>query len=566
MSFLHIEFLYLMLPPVLILFYFILTQKEPTAELFDARVYPRLLAKEKRLTLRQRNAIYLLIFILLIIAMAQPVIIEKTMRVKVPVREFTAAIDISASMQSDDLYPSRLGVARMKLLQLIDGAKRERIGILAFGKDVYVVSPPSSDMQALRQVMAGFTPDAYAEKGTDLMALLVAANSVMGTRSDKRLLLLTDGGDQRDFSDAIAFAKQNHMHIFILGTATPQGAPLTLNGVAITQGGAAVRTALNPALHTLAEATGGVYLDAAPGASDVKKMQQSLLRGLEGGENGVKEVKVYGQLFILPLALALFLLLLANASMSRRERLIVPPALLFGMLFFGEGGVPLQAEPFDYEVLRDAKTYYKEQAYPRAARAYYRYAKQNDDDPEALYDSAHALYRAGKYEAAAMMWAGIHTNRRLLQYRSLHNLGNAYAMLGDEEHLQAAIKAYRQALHLQNDAETKENMAIVLGRLIRLMQAKRKLQANAPLPQPSQAADKPKADASEHPSEPPASGKEKQKEGNMQPSESTASSEKTAMSDYEAAMWMQSLQRGTPPHLYKITPPGSEGGSHVSPW
>jgi hypothetical protein len=38
------------------------------------------------------------------------------------------------------------------------------------------------------------------------------------------------------------------------------------------------------------------------------------------------------------------------------------------------------------------------------------------------------------------------------------------------------------------------------------------------------------------------------------------------MSDYEAAMWRQSLQRQSRTHLYKITPKRTAGGDHVVPW
>ncbi|MEJ2468466.1 MAG: VWA domain-containing protein, partial [Campylobacterales bacterium] len=482
MTFLHPEFLYLMLPTVFILFYFILTQKEPTAALFESRVYERLRVNEKRLSLRQRNMIYLLAFILLIVAMAQPAIEEATVRVKAPDPELTVAIDISASMQTDDLYPSRLDVARAKLLQLIDRAQAERIGVLAFGKDVYVISPPSGDKAALRQMIEAFEPDAYAEKGTDIMALLAAANSAMHSAPRKNLLLLTDGGDRRDVSEAEAYAKANGIRLFILGTATPEGGPLILDGRPVMQEGKPVETALNPSLRALAASTGGLYLSAAIGASDVSALMAELRTRAAGGADGIKEVKRYGQLFILPLGFALFLILVANASMSKRERVAVPPVVLLGLLLFG-GGAPLHSEPFDYELLQEAKTHYERGDFPRAARAFYRYAKHKDNAPEALYDSAHALYRAGKYEAAAALWGRIRTKDRLLQFKTAHNLGNAHAMIGGIEHLQAAIKAYRKALHLRNDRQTRENLEIVRGRLMRLMQEKLRAQNGAvPLP------------------------------------------------------------------------------------
>lgn len=566
MSFLHPEFLYLMLPPVLVLFYFILTQERPTAQLFSERIFARLQVNEKRLTPRQRNTLYLFVFILLIIAMAQPVITEMTVKARVPAQEVTVALDISASMQTRDLYPSRLAVAKQKLMQFIESAKTERIGILAFGKDVYVLSPPSSDKAVLRQMLRHFEPDAYAQKGTDIMALLAAADSVMKKSSSRNLLLLSDGGDKRDFSDAAAYAKEKKIRLFILGTATQKGGVLTRGGRPVMYGDKAVVTALNPGLEALAEATGGYYLPAVIGSDDITAMTAAIRTHEAGSGEGVKEIRRYGQLFIIPLGFALLLLLIANASMSRRERVAVPPAVLFGLLLFGHT-LPVQAVQFDYELLEDANRYYARGQYLRAANTYYRYGKHNDNDAEAMYNSAHALYRSGNYEAAAELWGKIHTKKHLLQFAILHNLGNARAKLGGEKNLATAIKAYTQALHLQNDPQTRENLEIVRGRLMRLMRKKTQVEA-APKMQPGKrkSAGKPMEKIAAKNARDAAPDTMEHAQSEMRPSEGSGTAKRVQMSDYEAAMWVKTLQQQRETHLYKITPETAKGEQSVTPW
>lgn len=564
MTFLHPEFFYLMLPPVLVLFYFILTQKEPAAELFSGPVFERLRVNEKRLSLRQRNLIYLAVFILLIAAMSQPVITEATAVVRAPDEALTVAVDISASMQTEDVYPSRAAVAKAKLIALVAQAKRERIGVLAFGRDVYAVAPPTADKTALTELLDAFAPDTYAEKGTDIMALLAAANGVMSNPGRKNLLMLTDGGDGRDFSEAVAYARVQKLHLYILGIGTAEGGVLKQEGKPVMQGGEPLRTVLNPSLRSLAESTGGLYVEMTVGSRDVAALLSELRRHAEGGEAGTKEIRRYGQLYILPLGVALFLLLLANASMSRRERVAVPPVLLLGVLLLGAVG-PLRAAPFDYELLESAKGFYEQGDYTRSARAFYRYGVHNDNDPAAMYDSAHALYRAGKYDAAAALWEHVHSKDRMLQFSTLHNLGNARAMLGGRENLEAAIKVYQKALYLQNDPQTRENMAIVRGRLMRLVQAERR-RTTAAVTEAGE-----EHNASDAPS--PANGAQnapaqtETPEGEAaRPSEASGEAKRAVMSDYEAAMWRQSLQRQSRTHLYKITPKRAGGGDHVVPW
>lgn len=564
MSFLHPEFLYLMLPPVLLLFYFILTQKAPMEQLFDSAIYARLRVNEKRLTLRQRNVIYLLVFILLIVAMAQPVIEEGVVKVRAPERTITIALDISASMQSNDLYPSRLGVARNKLLRLLDALKDERVRVLAFGKDVYVLSPASRDRQSVRSIVERFNPGDYAEEGTDIMGLLAAADKAMEQNGTRNLLLMTDGGDRPDLKTAAAFAKANRIRLFVLATGTPQGAPLYRKGRIVRQGGKAVRTALNPALESLALSTGGEFALAKPGASEVIALLKSIRTADGRTQTGEKEVKLYGQLFILPLGLAILLLLVATSSISKRETVAIPPAVLLG-IFLMLQTAPLKAEQFAFELLEDAKRYYEKGEYPKAANAYYRYARRKGNDARALYNSAHALYRQQKYAAAAALWSEIHTKDRLLQYAALHNLGNAHAMIGGEEHLNAAIKAYGKALHLQNDPQTRENLEIVRGRLMRLMRAKLggTIRTGA-MPKQRESAG--------HEGTQAVAGKAKQADataktsGAGRPSEGASEVETAQMSDYEARQWVKMLRKSSGVHLYRITPQRAKGAPDVAPW
>ncbi|NCO31274.1 MAG: VWA domain-containing protein, partial [Epsilonproteobacteria bacterium] len=74
MTFLHPEFLYYMLPPLLILFGFLITQKETHSHFFSDEVIQKLRVSSNALTLKARNALFLLIGVCIIVALAQPVI------------------------------------------------------------------------------------------------------------------------------------------------------------------------------------------------------------------------------------------------------------------------------------------------------------------------------------------------------------------------------------------------------------------------------------------------------------------------------------------------------------
>ena len=119
MTFLHPEFLYFMLPPVFILFYFLLTQSEATARFFSEEVFNKLRVNTKMMTLKAQNALFLLMFIFFIIALAQPVIEEGKVKVQAKSADIMIALDISDSMRAEDVYPSRLERGKQKILDRV---------------------------------------------------------------------------------------------------------------------------------------------------------------------------------------------------------------------------------------------------------------------------------------------------------------------------------------------------------------------------------------------------------------------------------------------------------------
>lgn len=598
MSFLHPEFFYYMLPLIGILFFFLLTQKDPSFGFFDEAVLKKLRVNHKSLSLRQRNLIYLAVFVLLIAAMAQPVLVEGKIRVKSLDRDLIAALDISASMQTRDVYPERLGLARQKILQLMENADQERIGIMAFGKEAFLVAPPSRDLRSERFLLSQLRPESLSEPGTDFPALLEAAQTVMKDMPEKNLLVVTDGGDVADFSDAVAFARANKIKVFVLGVGTEEGGAVQTKKGPVRREGNPVISRLNPALPSLAEGTGGVYVASTVAPGDVTLLLSELRKRSEIHPGEKEEIERYGQLFILPLGLALFLLLIATSSMSPRRRIEVPHLFLLGVLFAGWNAAA-HAAMFDYTLLDSAKERYQAGDYDRAAIDFYRYGKRNDNIAS-LYNSAHALYREGHYKSAASLWNKLHTKDRILQYRILHNLGNAYAMQGGEANLEAAVKAYEKALQLKEDAQTRENLERVRGRLMK--KAREKMQKQAQNGKKKRA-----GSGSSEPAEGrrvPGAQSQVQKQALQQegastnagsggqnapsPKEVERKSDKTAavkrvqpgsgemgsetnltlMGDLEAQKWFRRLEREREAQLYKIPTPESKRRSNdaVDPW
>ena len=477
MSFLHPEFLYYMLPPLVIFFGLLLTQKEAQANYFSQEVMDKLRVTSNTLTLKARNALFMLIGFLLVIALADPVIKQGSVEVQAKSADIMLALDISDSMLAKDVYPNRLKLAKQKALELLKLAPNERIGVIAFAKNSYLVSPLSFDHDAVAFLLRQLSTDSITEKGTDFLSMLEVVNNSMQKDAKKYVLLLSDGGDSKDFSSEIAYAKAHDITVFVLGVGTTKGAPIALgNGNFIQKNGKVMITKLNENIAQLATQTGGVYVQNVNANDDVKMLLSEIEKHAEKKELKKEKIEKYFPLFYYPLGLALFILLLATSSMSKREKVEVPSSfLLFALLSLSTYN--LHAGLLDFKELDAAKSAYDAKEYQKAASIYKKYA-DDAGKPESYYNAANALYKAGKYKEAVQNYERARFDTRADRAKNFANMGNAYAKLGTEKSLQEALRSYKEALKIQDDKATRENLEAVEKALKKMKQKKQQQKKN----------------------------------------------------------------------------------------
>ncbi|WP_457750396.1 VWA domain-containing protein [Sulfurimonas sp.] len=459
MSFLHPEFLYYMLPLIFILFGLLLTQKESHATFFSNEVMQKLRVSSNTLTLKARNALFFLIAVLMTIALAGPVIKDGKIEITAKSADIMIALDISDSMLAEDVYPNRLKLAKQKALELLRLAPNERIGVIAFAKNSYLVSPLSFDHEAVAFLLKKLNTGSITEQGTDFMSMLHVVDKSIKKDAKKYLLILSDGGDKKDFSQEIAFAKKNGIAVFVLGIGTPQGAPIKLdNGEFIKQNGKIIVSKLNEKIADLATKTGGVYIQGVNSNADVKAMLKEIERHSKKKELKSEEIEKYIPLFYYPLGLALLLLLIATSSMSKRVKVEVPGVFIAAMLLFN--GSVSYAGLLDFVHLDEAKKAYAQKNYAKSAKIYDEYAKSANHN-ESYYNAANALYKAGKYKEAIKNYEKATFDNKLSRAKNFANMGNSYAKIGDEASLKKAIASYEKSLKLHEDKNTRENLEAV---------------------------------------------------------------------------------------------------------
>ncbi|MFH0709919.1 MAG: hypothetical protein V2A75_06915 [Pseudomonadota bacterium] len=149
MSFLHSEFLYWMIPLVGILFYFWFTQKRHNEHYFSQTALEKLRLDDSTLGSYGRNTLFLVASLLIIIALAQPVVHqEKIVEAPMPI---TIALDISTK--------PLIAFERMKknAIALVDEFEGG-VELVAFDSKVYRIAPVNEDKKTLKDLIQNLSP------------------------------------------------------------------------------------------------------------------------------------------------------------------------------------------------------------------------------------------------------------------------------------------------------------------------------------------------------------------------------------------------------------------------
>jgi Ca-activated chloride channel family protein len=121
-------------------------------------------------------ALFLLAIASLVIALGRPVDI-----VSVPTDQTTIilAIDVSGSMRSTDIQPSRLGAAEAAALSFIQRQKfQTQIGLVAFSNIAELIQPPTTDQEALQIAVESLTVGRRTAVGSGILKALDAIAEV----------------------------------------------------------------------------------------------------------------------------------------------------------------------------------------------------------------------------------------------------------------------------------------------------------------------------------------------------------------------------------------------------
>jgi len=457
MEFLNQNVFYMMLIPLVLLFLLIITSKSSIQKYFSKEIIEKLKVGNQFLGKNTRNSLFFVVLILFIIALARPVIDKKEQNIKQSLIPIVVALDVSTSMLAEDIYPNRIALAKKKLQLIVEKAKNTTIGVVLFAKDSFILSPVTEDFISLKFIVDNLDTNLDFANGSNIFSTLEATKYMLSDYKVKNLIVLSDGGNHNEYKEELEFTKENDIVIYSIGIGTKDGAPIPKDGAYITNSsGDIVTVKLNESIKNLSLQSSGGYIDYTIDDNDVNAIINRINIQSKKEELNIKKVKVYTELFYYPLALGVFLLLIALSSFPtfKRKGTVASVTSLFTILFALSVPSKSFAYTFNFENIEEANRAYTNKEYEKASEIY----RTVNTNNESLYNLGNSLYKEGKYKDAIEVYDKIITKDKNLESQKLHNIGNSYVYTNN---LEKAKEFYEKSLKIKEDKETKENLEIV---------------------------------------------------------------------------------------------------------
>lgn len=277
-----------------------------------------------------KNVLFVMAYIFLIIALADPQIGTKLEDVKQEGLDIIVALDVSMSMEAQDIVPSRLKKAKHEVAKLIDLLQGDRIGLIAFAGMAHVQCPLTLDYSAAKLFLRMIDTRLIPVPGTALGEAIKRAIKSFESKEHKHkvLVLITDGEDHgtKPIEMAKAAAKEGIV-IYTIGLGSPEGVPIPLYdrsgkkiGFKKDKQGNVVTTKLDAAtLQKIAFLTNGKYYISSSGETELKEVYEQISK-MEKKKLKSRQFSQYEDRFQIFIILALILLIIETFLPLRRKR------------------------------------------------------------------------------------------------------------------------------------------------------------------------------------------------------------------------------------------------------
>ncbi len=427
--FLRPVWLLALVPLVVLLWYLIKGRRTSRSwqAVVDPALLPHLLTGQVQARRNWSIVVMSLSGTLAIIALAGPVWEKLPQPVFKQQSALVIALDLSRSMDANDIKPSRLTRARQKISDILAQRREGQIALIAYAAEAFAVTPLTDDDATINALLPSLTTDIMPTQGSRADRALEQAYTLFENTGIRRgnILLVSDGFSQTEIDAMKRLLNQNaNFRLSVLGIGSEQGGPIPLtDGGFLKDAQGAIVIAGMPLenMRELARKGGGAYRSISASDQDI----QGLLSAIDIGrlkQEAIASDQIADIWYEQGPWLVLILLPIVALAFRRGVLMVLPLVLVLNLP---------EAEAAAWDSLwqnsdQRASLAFEQGAHKQAAEMF------NQPDWKAS-----SWYRAGEYDKALEYWDAQGTEAE--QY----NRGNALAKLGRYED---AIKAYERVL------------------------------------------------------------------------------------------------------------------------
>ncbi len=393
------------------------------------------------------------------------------------------ALDISNSMNSNDIQPSRLMRAKQAVIRILDKMESDRIGLVIFAGDAYLQLPLTTDYGAAKLFISNIQTSDLSRQGTAIgSAINLCAQNFDPQHENARnkaIIVISDGENHED--DAVGAAHEaakKGIVVSTVGMGSPQGAPIPeyRNGQVVSykrdaEGNVIITRMNRSMMEEISKAGKGFYVEANNISSGVETVFEKLseLEKVSFESGNISDYETRYQYF---LALAI-LLLIGEIFLFEKQNKWLNRKRLFGtrpkavsrplgilssllVLFTLSGNTYAQTAIPTHNGNRQ----YSDKNFHEAEVAYLKALSHDSNYYKARYNLGNAQYKQANYEQAIASYAALADNPKLSREEKAHlyhNLGNAFVQQND---YQKAVDSYIRSLQLKpGKTDTRYNLA-----------------------------------------------------------------------------------------------------------
>ena len=428
-----------------------------------------------------------------VLALARPQWGDKEQVLKQQGMDILVAVDVSKSMLTRDVRPSRLERTQWALRDLVKKLNGDRVGLMAFAGSSFVMCPLTLDYNGFLLSVDDLSPTVIPRGGTSISSAIEEALRNYGKTNTQyqALVIVTDGDDlEGQALEAAKRAKDKGIKIFTVGVGTKEGDLIEImddhggHDFLKDASGNVVKSRLNEnLLQQIAFETNGAYVRSSPtefGLDFLYDKQLSLIPKREG-ENKISRQRE--ERYQWPVALALVAFLIQFILPSPIKVIKVVTVVVMVML-------ASSAEASINNDVNKANSQLRTGNFDNAVSLYQQAFTKKPESSAIAYNLANGYYKQGQFEKALPLFEQAAKDKDIaLQTKALFNAGNAQFRLGKAiekqaidkaiDHFKQAIDQYQHVLSKDNkDEQAVHNKRIAEEALKKLEQEKKQQQQN----------------------------------------------------------------------------------------